>query len=221
VGLTATLAPVPTGPATNVLVVRHGQTEWNRIGRWQGHADIALDEVGRRQALLAAESVGAVDAIFASDLQRAATTAEIIAHVIGIGPVRLDSRLREHDVGPWEGLSSAEVEQRWPGYLAQRLRPAGFEPLADAGLRMIGVIREIAATHPGCSVLVVSHGGALRALVEEALGVHGGAPGERRAPVVGNLGGFALTVAADGSIDVGPVVDLLGDDRRALASEVL
>src|ERR671910_890596 len=89
---------------TRVLLVRHGQSEWNAAGRWQGQADPSLSDLGRLQAREAARAVGAVDAIWSSDLQRAAETAIIIGDQIGVGPVVVDDRLRERDAGEWTGL---------------------------------------------------------------------------------------------------------------------
>ena len=151
-------------PPTRVLVLRHGQSEWNRLRRWQGQADIDLDDEGARQAAAAGEVLGAFDAIWASDLARARRTAEIIAAAVGIGPVRTDARLRETHVGPWEGLTHAEVDAGWPGYLAAHLRPEGFEPYEQAAERMRRALVDIAAPQPGGEVLVVSHGGTIRAL---------------------------------------------------------
>ena len=93
-------------PATRLLVARHGQSEWNALGRWQGHADVPLSDDGMRQAADAGLALGTFDAVWASDLQRALLTAQIIAEIIGIGPVMIDARLRETDVGPWQGLTS-------------------------------------------------------------------------------------------------------------------
>jgi probable phosphoglycerate mutase len=148
---------------TNLLVIRHGQSEWNAAGRWQGHADVALDEAGRRQAAEAALVLGTFDAVWSSHLQRAHLTASIIAEILGIGPVLVDPRLAETHVGPWEGLTQREVEEGWPGYLAARRRPEGFEPYDDAARRMLAALADIAARHPGGEVLVVSHGGVIRA----------------------------------------------------------
>src|SRR3546814_3323938 len=102
---------------TRVLLVRHGQSEWNATGRWQGQADPPLTDLGRAQAHHAARSLGVVDAIVASDLQRAADTALIISGELGVGPVVLDEGLRERDAGEWSGLTRAEIERDWPGYL--------------------------------------------------------------------------------------------------------
>ena len=102
---------------TRVLLIRHGQSEWNADGRWQGQADPALTDLGRHQALHASRSLGEVDAIVSSDLQRAAATAMIISSELGVGPVVLDSDLRERHAGEWQGLTRAEIERDWPGYL--------------------------------------------------------------------------------------------------------
>jgi broad specificity phosphatase PhoE len=148
---------------TRLLVARHGQSEWNAIGRWQGHADVPLSEEGMRQAADAGLQLGTFAAIWASDLERAALTAAIIAEILGIGPVLTDPRLRETDVGPWQGLTHDEVDAGWPGYLAGRKRPEGFEPYDVAAARIIAAFIDIAAQSPGEEVLVVSHGGVIRA----------------------------------------------------------
>ncbi|MEN9507381.1 MAG: hypothetical protein RI958_3307 [Actinomycetota bacterium] len=147
--------------------MRHGQSEWNAVGRWQGQADPPLDRAGQLQAVAASERLGTFDAVWASDLQRARLTAEIIAELLGIGPVQIDPRLREVHVGPWEGLTRDEVEAGWPGYLAARRRPDGFEPYDDAAQRLIGALADIASEHPGGEVLVISHGGIIRAVRHE------------------------------------------------------
>ena len=157
--------------ATRLLVVRHGESEWNAIGRWQGQADPPLNVGGQLQAAEAALRLGTFDAIWASDLQRASLTADIIAKSIGIGPVVLDPRLRETHVGPWQGLTHDEVNADWPGFLHTHQRPDGFEPYDDAAARMIAAFLDIAEASPGGEVLVISHGGVIRA-VRRMLGVN-------------------------------------------------
>jgi broad specificity phosphatase PhoE len=149
---------------TELLVVRHGQSEWNAIGRWQGHADPVLSELGRRQAAVAAGSIGAVDGIISSDLLRAAETAAIISQQLGIGPVMVDERLRERDVGEWSGLTNAEIHKRWPGFLDDGRRPEGFEPAESVLERVVDVFQAIHEENPGGSLLVVTHGGLLFSL---------------------------------------------------------
>ena len=165
--------------------MRHGQSVWNAEGRWQGHADPPLSALGVEQAAAAADAVGAVDAIVASDLERAFATASIVAERLGVGPVRPDPGLRERDAGVWTGLTRAEIDDRWPGYLLDGRRPVGFE-LDDAILgRVLAALLTIHATHPGQIVLAVAHGGVIRA-VERHLGIDDG--------LVPNLGGRVLDV---------------------------
>ena len=144
---------------TRALLIRHGQSEWNAVGRWQGQADPPLSDLGRRQAREAARAIGAVDAIYASDLQRAAETAAIIAGEIGVGPVILDPDLRERDAGEYSGLTRAEIEERFPGYLDDHRRPPNWEPDEQLLARALRALGRIARDLPGADVLVVTHGG--------------------------------------------------------------
>ena len=149
---------------TTILLARHGQTQWNAENRWQGHADIPLDDTGREQAgALAASLAGAgIGAIWSSDLVRARETAEIVGAHLGLG-VEVDRRLREVDVGEWSGLTTSEIEERYPDGLARRRAGGtGWESGEDyeaMGARVVAALQAIAAAHPGETVLVVSHGG--------------------------------------------------------------
>jgi broad specificity phosphatase PhoE len=166
-----------------LLLVRHGESEWNAIGKWQGWADPPLTELGLRQAAVAARAVGAVDAIVSSDLQRAQATAEVIAGELGVGPVVPDAALRERDAGPWTGLTRREIHDQWPGYLDSDKRPDGYEG-DDALLdRVLPALRTLEAA--GSAVLVVTHGGVIGA-VERSLGLE-----HARTP---NLGGRVVDV---------------------------
>jgi len=162
-----------------ILLVRHGQSEWNADGRWQGQADPPLSDLGEQQAVAAARAVGMVDAIYASDLSRARHTAELVADQLG-ADVALDRRLRERDAGDWEGRTRAEIDDGWPGYLETGRRPAGYEADGSVLQRVLAALDAIAAAHDG-DVLVVTHGGVVRVL-ERHLG--GDAEG-----LVPNLGG--------------------------------
>jgi broad specificity phosphatase PhoE len=144
---------------TRVLLVRHGQSEWNADGRWQGQADAPLSDLGRLQAVEAARAIGAVDGVWASDLQRAAETAAIIASEIGVGPVVVDPDLRERDAGEFSGLTRDEIEQRFPGHLTSGRRPPSWEPDEHLLARALRGLCRIAAEVPGGEVLVVTHGG--------------------------------------------------------------
>src|SRR5438309_4580604 len=142
---------------TTLLLVRHGETDWNAERRWQGHADVPLNERGREQAQRLADSlpVDAVDAIYASDLARARETAEILGARLG-RPVVVDPDLREIDVGSREGLTGEEVGDRpWDG-----------EAHENHGDRILRAVRTIAERHPGQRVAVVSHGGSRRRIQE-------------------------------------------------------
>ena len=156
---------------TRILLARHGQSEWNAAGRWQGHADPGLSELGRRQARAAAQVIGMVDAVMASDLQRAIQTAEIIAEVLGVGPVEIEPLFKERDVGEWSGLTRVEIAERWPGWIEDRARrPDGWEPDDDVLDRALRAIAIVATRYPDADVLVVTHGGLINA-VERHLGL--------------------------------------------------
>jgi broad specificity phosphatase PhoE len=186
---------------TDLLVVRHGQSEWNAIGRWQGHADPVLSELGRRQAAVAAGSIGAVDGIISSDLLRAAETAAIIAQQLGVGPVMVDERLRERDIGEWSGLTDAEIRKRWPGWLEDGRRPDGFEDLDVMLARVNASFDAIHEATPGGSLLVVTHGGVIHNVVRS----HGLSEG-----AVPNLAGFTMRVSDTGHTIGGRVALLDG-----------
>lgn len=171
---------LPSAAVTRILVVRHGQSEWNADGRWQGQENPALTELGRRQARHAAGAVGAVDAIYASPLDRAATTAHLIAEETGIGPVVVLPGLMERHAGAWQGLTRDQIEEAFPGYLDEGRRPPGWEDDVEVELRVMQALASIADEHPGGHVLAVAHAGVIFA-IERLLG----AEWERLA----NLGG--------------------------------
>lgn len=204
--------------ATRVLLVRHGQSEWNALGRWQGQADPPLSDTGRAQARSAARSLGALDAIFASDLQRAAETAAIISAELGVGPVVVDPDLRERDAGEWSGLTRAEIDERYPGYLGsapgfapgQQRRPPGWEPDDSVLARALRALTGIAAAVGGdegrpCDVLAVTHGGLIY-VVEHHLGHEGPIP-----RLANGAGRWVLVDA--GRMTLGDRVLLVDDDE--------
>lgn len=161
---------------TTLLLWRHGHTEWNGQRRHQGHTDVALSPIGRAEADLAAPLLAArkPDVIVASDLARARDTAEALAALTGL-PVRRDPRLRERGYGDFEGLTHAEIAERFPEAAARRRAGEhdlghGLEPPADVTKRVAEALREVAAATPGGTVVVATHGGAARYGMFELLG---------------------------------------------------
>jgi len=155
-----------------LLLVRHAESVWNAEGRWQGQADPGLSGRGRVQAAELAGRLAAerIEIVVASDLERAAETARIVAAALGLVP-HLDARLREHHVGAWSGLTHAEIATRWPEDYARfragdaDLRPGGGESRRELAARAIRAAAELAAEHPDRRLAFVSHAGFLRALV--------------------------------------------------------
>ena len=159
---------------TDLWLIRHGQTDWNVEGRWQGQAPQApgLNEAGRAQSRSMREQLNEINftAVYSSDLLRARQTAEILAEPSGISVI-LEPRLREINLGAWEGMLSTEIQSRYPEELAARERdpyhsraPGGELPSEVAG-RVFEAADDIAARHPRDSVLVVSHGVSLAMII--------------------------------------------------------
>jgi broad specificity phosphatase PhoE len=166
-------------PATRILLARHGETDWNHTGRWQGHADPPLNELGRRQAAALAERLSheGISAIYTSDLQRASETARVVAERLDL-PVVEDAALREIDVGSWSGLTRDEVAECFPdGFARWAAGEIGHdgETREELTERVVGAVERIAGTHSGETILVVTHGGAIRALRRHAAGDPGDA----------------------------------------------
>ncbi len=153
----------------HLILVRHGETIWNAERRLQGQTDIPLSEVGRRQAhQLAARLAGeAVDAVISSDLQRAMDTAVIIAEPHRL-TVRADPRLRQSHRGQWEGLTYAEIEQRYPDSFRGSAPPEGEAP-ESIHARVRSWLDDVQRDHVDQTVLAVSHGHILRILIALAL----------------------------------------------------
>jgi broad specificity phosphatase PhoE len=147
---------------TTLLLVRHGETDWNADGRLQGQTDRPLSDFGRRQARKLADELAdeELEAIYASDLARARETAEIAGERLGL-PVVLDPDLREKDWGTWEGLTTVERD---------RVEFVG-ESTEEHRERILRALRRIAERHPTGRVLVVTHGGSIRRVQTAALGM--------------------------------------------------
>ena len=162
--------------ATRVLAIRHGETDWNVVGRIQGQLDIPLNAMGQWQVHRLALAVAdeGLDAIYSSDLLRALKTAQAVSRGAGGQPIVTDTGLRERGFGDFEGLSYAEITQRWPEH-AERWRrrdpefgAPGGETLNQFYARSIAAAERLAALHPGQTIALVSHGGVMDCLYRAA-----------------------------------------------------
>ena len=160
-----------------ILIVRHGESEWNRERRWQGWEDIALTATGVAQARARGADLRAgghrFGAIYTSDLVRAARTADLIAQTLAHPPAIREPGLRERFGGDWQGSTSGEIDERWPGQRAAWRRgelsaPPGGEIDSKVLERVRAALERIDATDPDGPVLVVTHHGVLRLLSTQA-----------------------------------------------------
>jgi broad specificity phosphatase PhoE len=158
---------------TELWLVRHGQTDWNIEGRFQGQSDIPLNEAGLEQAQILSEKLMNEDsfvAIFSSDLKRAYRTAEIIAEPIGL-KIQIDPRLREVNQGEWEGKIYKEIVETYNTVWDNRqtnpedTRPPGGESVKEVAMRVIAAADDITCRYPTGRVMIVSHGLALSTLL--------------------------------------------------------
>ena len=165
--------------ARRLVVVRHGETSDNAAGIWQGHRDSPLSDTGRDQARRAAPVLAAYrpQLVVSSDLQRARDTATAVGETCGL-PVRVDPRLREIDVGEWQGRSTGEVREAYPELMTAMGRGEDVrrgltgETVADLAARVRAALDEIGAElEPGRVAVVVCHGVAARAGVAALTGL--------------------------------------------------
>lgn len=159
-----------------MFVARHGETDWNRERRWQGHRGPGLNQTGEAQAAALAgrlEQIG-VDIVYTSDLPRAVQTANVVAERLGL-PVEQDPAFREVDVGEWAGLTREEVAERDPeGFRRWSEGGAGWqdgESYEDMHARVVAAYERVCALHADARVLIVAHGGTVRALTAHAVGL--------------------------------------------------
>jgi broad specificity phosphatase PhoE len=188
---------LPVLAVSRLVLWRHGRTEWNATGRFQGQLDPPLDDVGRKQAVLAAPHLATglprdETVVVSSDLSRAAETAATLTDLLDL-PLRLDARLREHGMGVWEGLTREEVGERHPEQLAdwmagRPVRGRGGEDPADVAERAVAALADLP---PARVAVVVTHGGTAGRLVERLLGID---PDHRR--LLGPLGNCAWSELA-------------------------
>jgi uncharacterized phosphatase len=149
---------------TTILLARHGETDWNADRRVQGHSDTPLNDTGRAQAQALGDELSGVgiDAVYSSDLVRAHETARLVAEPLGLEVTAIRD-LRERHFGTWEGLTDEEIFARFP---EARDGPWGDgETREEMAERVLAALHRIADAHPDSSVLVVSHGGPLRAVL--------------------------------------------------------
>ena len=163
------------GEPTVTLLLRHGQTPMSVQKRYSGRTDAPLTDTGIRQAAAAAKRLASagIDAIVTSPLQRAVRTAEEVAAATGI-PVLADDGFRETDFGAWEGLTFAEVRERWPSEMTAWLAdpsvaPPGGESFTQVSERVTAALHRVLAERPRQTVLIVSHVTPIKTLVAAAL----------------------------------------------------
>ena len=164
---------------TELIMIRHGVTAWNKERRFQGQIDIPLDDEGLRQAQLLGQSMAgaALAAVYASDLTRARQTAEPLAGALGL-PVVAEPGLRERHYGDFEGCTWDELQRehaadfaRWRAREPDFSLPGGGETLLALHDRVEATMRALAARHPGASVVAVTHGGVLDCAYRIATGL--------------------------------------------------
>ena len=211
---------------TTIYLIRHGETDWNLNGRWQGHADVPLNDVGRAQARRLAERLRAsgprFDAIYSSDLQRAWETARTVAAAVGVSP-RPMPELREIDVGTWSGRTNAEIRAA-DADAYERIRSGedlargGGERFLDLYTRVVGVAERLTAVHPGATLALVTHGGPVRALLLHAARDKNGVKAQQL-----HIGNTSVTILArDGAgWEIGRVNDMTHLEANPQAPDMM
>jgi broad specificity phosphatase PhoE len=163
---------------TQLVLIRHGQTQWNREGRWQGQADPPLNAFGRRQARRAAQALrgSGLDHLYTSDLRRALESARIIGAELGLAIIP-EPRLREISLGRWQGMLSADIEAQYADEFRRwhtsplTTRPPDGEDLHTLAARVLEAISEIALRHPDQRVGIVAHELPIAIILSHAQGV--------------------------------------------------
>jgi len=198
---------------TKLLLVRHGQSEWNAMGRWQGKANPPLTDLGKEQALIAAKKLPNFSILASSDLVRARETAEIFAkaHDKDSNDILIEPQVQERDAGEFSGLTRDEIDKKFPGYLAQNRWPSGWEP-DDVLIKRLreGLGRIITSSTESDSIVVVTHGGCIYAL-ESLLGEE-----YRR---ISNLGGRWFELIDD-EFYLGERIQLLDPDEETYPDQI-
>jgi broad specificity phosphatase PhoE len=157
---------------TQLILIRHGETDWNVEGRWQGQADVPLNENGLKQAEQIAQLLSnrKIQAIYTSDSTRTRRTAEVLGRVIGLR-VYIDIRLREIHQGEWQGLLITEIKERYSEEFRSRranpltIAPPGGETTKQVQERALSFIKDISDHYPNEAVAIVSHGFTIAVIV--------------------------------------------------------
>jgi broad specificity phosphatase PhoE len=179
--------------SSTIQLIRHGETEWNTTGRWQGHLDVPLNAVGREQAARLArrlaEEGARFEALYSSDLKRAWETAAAVGRSLGMEPVA-DPALREIDLGRLAGKTREEIAAEYPDewrrlHGREDFPRGGGETFAAFQRRVLGWMDRAAERHPGGAVCAVTHGGCIRAVLLHALGLTW--PDRARIPPIENV----------------------------------
>jgi broad specificity phosphatase PhoE len=162
---------------TTILLARHGETDWNRDGRWQGHTERPLNDAGQAQArALGSRLAGmGIDLLYSSDLARARQTAGAVEHATGLEAI-VDRDLREVDVGQWAGCTREQARERDPAWYREWVEGAvegypGGETYLELHRRSVRAFLRILEAADGRTAVVVCHGGNVRAIVSEVVGL--------------------------------------------------
>ena len=204
---------------TRLFLVRHGQSEWNAVGKWQGQADPPLSELGTKQACQAASQLPEFGLLASSTLERAKQTATIFAEATewNLEDIVVEDRIKERDAGAFSGLTRVEIDEQFPGFLGNDIWPDDWESdtkLVDrllAGLNRITSLLDQSSNTRSRDVVAVSHGGCIYALENLC-----GEKYER----IPNLAGRWFEITAT-DITLGERMHLLSPEEETLADHLI
>ena len=194
---------------TTILFIRHGVTDWNVAGRWQGHTDIPLNDDGRQQARKLARRLEGwpIKAIYTSDLLRAQETAKLIAKKLKLTPIA-SANFRERNGGIFQGLTTEQLDSEyrdiWRQTRSDGSAPPDGESMLEVGKRAFSSYEKINSAHIGETVAIVSHGGTLNILISHLIGLPLGQPAS--ISLRGNTGLSIVEIN-----EAGPRLTLLND----------
>ena len=215
------------GEGVRVLLVRHGETVWNQENRWQGQADTPLSQTGYDQARQHAQRFRneerRIQAIYTSDLSRARDTADILGQVLGVTPLET-AAWREMDIGTWSGLTTSEVATRHAEEWA-RLRQGedlprgGGETFAQFQGRLLQSSQRLVRDHRGEQIIVVTHGGAVRALLLHCRGLDMNQFGQIEK--IGNTGVSEVSLFPNGETEIHSINSIVHLEGVELSGETV